>query len=525
MLSFLLAAAMVFSMNSFAFGEETKETDVVYDGEAPDITSNTGSENGIADGYSDGFDYGWDDGYEGRTPDDYPHITPAGDDDYMNGYKEGYKEGYNDGYEAGREEAEYECKYTNPQFDPNTVKVELTPGTGKNASSVAKLEHVTDPVSWNSTRDGEALIETVLTGGTSYDQYLYMSKKIGVSFNGYNTNWNSGLQESYNTAYGPSASYNVIPLSDGYYLFMRYYLSEMNAAMVPGYDFPVPFTYFDGRKVDFNKSGLSKTTGSRRESLNIDAALVKYENGTVTEIPGAAVSGVKLDKKNNRNATVLWDSISVNRNNTTVYERPLVDGATIPTFSFSVKAKGDAKTQGKAIKNALKDKTYPFAIAQICVNTNIYDGDGIRYNPSDTDGNDLVTKTLSGNFQINAFVYSNADTKEGRVFTNAGPNLKVTKVTEKGASVTLPVDTWNGKTGGTADVKLDAKKDYSFSTGSIGGESVVVLDLPGKNIVYNENSGTLDGYKYAFRQSPKNNKLIRQGIYRDNSDGFVFSAD
>ena len=59
----------------------------------------------------------------------------------------------------------------------------------------------------------------------------------------------------------------------------------------------IPVIEWDGRRIEYNKSGKHKHTRSKREILDVEASIVTYSNGTVTEVPGVEVGSVKIDKK------------------------------------------------------------------------------------------------------------------------------------------------------------------------------------------------------------------------------------
>ncbi|MBO4808883.1 MAG: hypothetical protein J5537_07555, partial [Lachnospiraceae bacterium] len=331
-----------------------------------------------------------------------------------------------------------------------------------------------------------------------------------------------------------SASYNVIPVEGGY-LLMEYYLSDGGAARVAGCEGSIPVSVYDGRKIAYNKSGKGKSNKSSKESLRISVALVKYEGGTATKVPGVTVKSAKIDAKAIKNASVSQSQIPVKVNDVTDHwEYPLLGSATLPTFTFAVKAAGDAKSFNKVLKTALKDKKYPFAIRQIGVTVDLVDGDGNGYNPWAKNGDSLISNgTLSGNFPDEAFYYFyGVEYESGVAFTNNTNYgvLKITKVTAKGGALSMLVDTWNGKKADVAEVTFKAKTDYTFTAGTVGGETVQVLDFPeNSNIRYvdTDNTNTLagNGYKYAFRPGVNDKKKVRQGIFKADSNGFVFSED
>ena len=520
-------------MNTFAFAEP--EDDVVPS-EGVYTTTQT-QEDGWNYGvktYQEGpsaWQNGYNDGYYDRgynpDPSSIPTVGFDVSDDWRIGYQEGYRsayqDDYRDGYNQGVRDRGGDDPHPSPDQkpvhfqtgddNPKALKVEYSSNGDKKkpVDNVVKFTNVDNPVSWNATPDGVILMETVLTGDKYHDEYLYMKNKVPVSSDFVNY----GVDGLVNNKY--SASYNVIPVGTDQFLFMRYSVGSM--ARVAGYDYEIPTTTYDGRKVDFNKSGKGKMTGSKKEALNISVALVQYSGDTVTEIPGVTVAKANVDKKNNQNASVAWDITEIKDKNGDYdhSEYPLLSGATLPTFTFTVKAAGDAKSQKKALNDALKDKVYPFAIKQLEISVEPNQSQDKKGNPA-VSANDPTTLNPYFTPQFNEDVdrdYAWAD------------DLKISKLSAKGANVTIPVYTYNGKKDGEAEVKIKAKKDFEFSTGTLAGETVLVLELKGTNVVYTntDKDARLSGYRYAFRQSPTDSKKIRKGIFKNNDDGFVYSVD
>ena len=193
-----------------------------------------------------------------------------------------------------------------------------------------------------------------------------------------------------------SDMYDVIPLAEqGYYLFVK---RGAMGAYVQGFDDfdadaneykKIPVYDYSGRQIVYNKSGDNKFTKKTGEYLDdIDVGLVKYDNGTVTEIPGVELGKIKIDKKNAKDATVSGASLmtgktyNIVRNGRTlkayINEYIPLQGRTMPYFTLTAKIRGkEAKPLGKSIKSALADKKYYFAIRQAMID--ITDGTFASY--------------------------------------------------------------------------------------------------------------------------------------------------
>ncbi len=426
-------------------------------------------------------------------------------------------------------------------------------------NDVAAIENTDNPVSWNSTYDGRCLMESVLTGSYYSDEYLNNSKKIPVSSNDKDDDV-PGMIDT-------KGIYDVIDLSNGYYVFLRYGEEDDDEYCVMGcvegqddYDPEygwfkmIPVFEYDGRVKDFNKSGFGKQTKSRIEALDVKAALVKYENGTVTEIPGVTVGSVKVDKKNAKDASVSGQAIKVEKSVTpkgatqavkyNPYEYKLLSGKTLPTFTVKLNAKDDAKDQKKAIADATKDRKYTFAIRQrllAAYESNTAGAIENIINSKAAPDTDITTATnAAANEKTIEEKIGTVGSDVSRYEKGLGNYLYVSKFNGTKAAITLWVDTYNGRKWGEAPIVLKDGTDYSLSDGTVAGETVKVLEFPeGGNYAYKTMGGngwddygkyhvnnlSAYGFKCAFRQSPTDKKKIRTGVFRADNDGFVYSAD
>ncbi len=436
-LSLLLAASMVFSMNTMAFGEEQAADSKA---EADLVT------------------------YSQEDWDDYDNFIRD---------KDGKK----------------------------TTKVTRTPDEKK--GMVVTLSGVTDPVSWNKTTSGKTLMATVLKA--DLDTYLVNKSAITVSQDNYEGV--DGLVDAGN------AFYDVVPLDAGYYLFVSYSGTD-GQYFVEGVEEKIPVFTYTGQKFDYNKSGLHKATKSRAEALDVSVALVKYENGTVTTVPGASVAAVKVDKKHAKDASVSGQAITVVGKKTVngkeyaklEYEEYKKTGE-LPTFTISVKAKDDAKAQAKTIKTALKSKTYQFAINQKVVSV---------WNPGNM-GSRTIYKDGKPVVEDYAYYAGNVDQD-----TVNYSDIVVSKFNSKNnsASIVSKIYDWNDNEIGEA--KMKAGTDYELGTGTVGGTTVSVITEFKGNYIYSYDN---NDYKYAFRVSPKDEKKIRKGVYKADGEGYVYSVD
>ncbi len=458
-------------------------------------------------------------------------------------------------------------------------------GAKKNAQdNVVTITNVSDPISWNNLR-GTDLIETVLYGDKAEDTYLNNKEKLTVSNANYKSDsqWNvPGLKDADDV----DRYYDVVKVADGAYLFVGYDLSDGGKLLVAGHDDvisdpiddyvnTIPVRQWDGRKIAFNKSGDNNATKSNIDALNVKVALVKYENGTLTELNGASVANVKIDKKAIKKASVAYGSTKVLKtgkylNKTTNkkedWKNYLDEYAAlgdIPSFTLNVKLdKSVKKTYAKDVKTALKDKKYFFGIQQRGIKVtdptngkkykNEYFGENqskhwnakwekendtwknvVTVIPASANDAETIQKAIAGQYGSSEEALDTVEKDKFKV-----GDLTVSKFTEKKANVVLTVSTRKkGKAGKNATITLKAKKDYELKEGTLAGEKVVYIDFPdGGNYVYantapndyddddDERDLSVFGYKWAFRKSPdKKSKMFRRGIYAANDLGFVFS--
>jgi len=438
-----------------------------------------------------------------------------------------------------------------------------------NEDGTVTIEGVDNPVSWNGLEDygygksynnmASNLVYTVLCGSEGTDTSLVNDGTVTTSNNGSGTDVED--QNYYNKLRGGNLVYDVIDLGDSsHYLFVGYSIDNgTTLARVQGVEGYTPVVEFDGRQIDFDKSGLGKSTKSKKEALNVYLSLVKYEGTTLTEIPGVTVGSVKVDKKNAKNASVSGQMITEKYKYTPTGQTEQQDGvqnvyaplpnATLPTFTISAKVKGKDvdKTVKKAIADKLKEKEYTFAIRQKVVDVELNNryyifGDEENYNYGYYYDNTDKVSTNAVFRNANRLYNSTYDRDEYDFDEDEDGNKQFTISkfnADKGtATIALNVDTWNGKKWGTAAITLKDGTDYEFTEGTVGGEKVKVLNFKeGGNFAYrwsatpsyNTGLATL-GYKYAFRQTPatdtnKKPKTFREGIYKADNDGFVYNVE
>jgi len=467
----------------------------------------------------------------------------------------------------------------NKEGYPITTVEYASNGAKKNAKdNVVTITNVSDPISWNRIR-GARMIETVLYGDKAEDTYLNNKEKLTVS----NTNVKAQVP---GLKWDTDRYYDVVKVADGAYLFVGYDLFDGDMKYVAGHDDVIsdpiedvvnmiPVREWDGRKIAFNKSGDNNATKSSIDALNVKVALVKYENGTLTELNGASVANVKIDKKALKKASVAYGSTQVKKNkkyrkeDASAYIPEQAALGDLPSFTLNVKLdKSVKKTYAKDLKTALKDKKYFFGIMQRGIkvtdptNDNIYDKNTDDYYgiytyeyfienkdkhwnikwetdnkkvvtviPASANDAETIQKTIAAEYG-SSYEKEALETVEKDEFKDLG-GLTVSKFTEKKANVVLPVTTRKkGKAGKNATITLKAKKDYELKEGTLAGEKVVYIDFPeGGNYVYANTEPfqygsdlSVFGYKWAFRKSPdKKSKKFRRGIYAANDLGFVFS--
>ena len=487
-----------------------------------------------------------------------------------------------------------------------TIKYD-TNGEKKNAvNNVATITNTTDPVSWNNAYATD-LIATVLYGDEGQDDWLNNNAKVTVSKNDPDGIDYGILKADIPTLRTSNADeyYKVIPVVNGsQYLFVAYSLNEADSdddqvysqdrVYVAGYDDAVatiadhtwpdsiPVTEWDGRTIDFNKSGDYKFTTSKKEALDVAIALVNYSNGTVTEVNGVNVGSVKVDKKTQKAASVEIEETAASKTYTgskwnadkgewetaslTEYIAEHKTMGDLPFFTIKANVKGtDAKSYKKAVAEALKDQKFYFGITQrpvsVASRENIVNTtyaalilgktEDASYTVSADDlkkisANDFekAAETIEGNLTDHA-AYFNADTDSIVV-----SDLEVTNFNESKGTATI---TLKGAVGdydkgySYSSLKTLSGKgktvDYTFEDGSLANTSVKVLNFKdGGNFVYaplglsfsTEEKGTRVwtgdlaqvGFKWAFRKSPVDkSKDFRYGIYRDTNEGFVYSVE
>lgn len=511
---------------------------------------------------------------------------------------------------------------------PLTTVTYVTDKTDKKSKepNIATITNTTDPVSWNNFY-ARALINIVLNGTNNTDTYLNFSAPYVVSENeAYPTSAHDhpmGYRndQTYN-------SYRVTPIENGKsYLFVGYGFKEDEPKLlhVAGYDglenskvdhgiqeqdMPtIPVTEWDGRKIEYNKSGKHKFTRSKKEILDVKASIVTYSNGVVTEVPGVAVGNVRIDKKALKAASVALDySVVENKgvvaipddtgkyvaktrmeaygnkgagfaNDIYVNEYAAL-GNTMPSFTMSVKLKGaEAKTYKKKVDKLLKDKaqTFFFGVQQCCVEVSSFGIDYLRYfydNVSFTEDPNTGVKTYTLSFgniekdiaekKLSDEAYEKNGIDCDKTFFGSR-KFKISNFREKESKATIEAVGLVGEYLKDDTYKelatLKPGKDYKLVDGRIAGCPVKVLEFTengnyaykpmdhkmiGKNhgtdAIQNysytlsddfnkdyENSLPSDlsqlGFKWAFRQSPIDGKMLRYGIYNDTDKGFLYSVD
>ena len=495
LLSILLAASMVFSLNITAMGaqpeESVKSTSVVLaTGDQPD----------------DYFDE-----EEDTWPSDYPSYTETTSETQLYSDADLFVMG-TDGKVA-----------TKVTVDGEKVTI-----TGLN---------IGDPLSLNKTPGGRCVIETILSAGEqAKDTYLVNKKDVNVSQNMTGYIYGDPVE---NFKGDRDTFYDVIKLDTGNYLFVAY---GYDLTWVEGEPDMIPVWEYTGQKYVPYKSG--KDTKSKAEALIVRVAVAKADASSVEKVPGATASA-KV-KGNTKDASVSGEFIPVKDTkvyNGTEYKDAIFDEyvkggapADLPTFTLKVKATGDAKADAKAIKTALKDKTYKFAISQKVIRVGVPSGarnaavvtkNSLSFNDAEDNFwygnfNDLDEKELG--FYGSYDYYKNQYSEGFGGYGDSG--IFLTKY--NGKKATLAVKGWDFKNKAFYN-KVDAKKDYVLKTdGALGASATPVgyIDEFKNNFVYSMKEGYYKyGYKLAFRVSPVDKKLLRGGIYKDGDNGFVYSED
>nr|MCR4590195.1 hypothetical protein [Lachnospiraceae bacterium] len=460
---------------------------------------------------------------------------------------------------------------------------------------VAAIAPTTDPVSWNNYYASN-LIKTVIDGTDREDQWLTNKEKFFVSENTPGPASNI-LPSTYDERYAS------IKVDDGIYLFVEYGLhgSLIHNMYVKGYDkyygsetAPLPafsggiedlnkkkynclkkygsgiepdpdeyraiFAYYamagrigsipsiewDGRKVVWDKDGKYSATKTQKEALYVKTALVKYEGSTLTEIPGAEVTAVKIDPKTIKKASIenggeitgidvkYYDKQNNKEQSVKANIFECKSMGTLPTFKISVKVKGkDSKKYNKKIKEALAKESFVFGLFQrgievddptdgVYINEYYGDNSSMHYIEEfgKTEGtgadtlsgcevksvkvvtastNDItkeggIQDTLvdwygKGGYKANLDKDSHElgkvyDQDNGRVLDNG---IKIRKFNNDKAVITDIVNLYkDGVYTGKAEITLKAGKDYKLTKGKLAGEEVYVLDFDGDNYTYDK---------------------------------------
>ncbi len=484
LLSILLAAAMVLSMNTFAFAEPEDNSAPT---EIADIISPPQPIPPIPD-------YEWKDGM--KIPSSYTQIKEFDDSNLLSVEK---------------------------------TKVDVT-GDAVKITGIS----INDLLALRETSKGKAVIETILSGGKpEEDTYLVNKKEIQVS-------QNMGEYDEIKGLRGPvPAYYDVVALDGGNYLFLRYSLNGADLGWVSGVQDPIPVIPYTGQKTDFRKNG-AKDNKSKRNAIVVAAALVKFADGTLEKIPGVSVTGTKVDK-NGKDASVSGETITQKASRKSLglefkdaeFDEYVKAGNAkdIPTFTIKAKAADAAKSSGKAIKTALKAKKYQFAISQKVM----YVGEpgGSSYTTkngtlsfNDAEGEDKETFYIGGVDKQVLDFSDDYDLDWDGDYNDEG-TICVSKFNGKKANVTTCGCVTEGKHN---ILKLKAGKDYELKTdGKLGSGTVAYIDEFKGNFMYSNNSSLSKyGYKYAFRQSPDEKlkkKYLRGGVFKAEGDGFVHSVD
>ena len=429
------------------------------------------------------------------------------------------------------------------EIQKETAITYVTDKTDKKATvpNVATITHTTDPISWNNYY-AQSLIATVLEGSDDRDTYLNHSAPFVVS---QDEPPEVDHPVGFRSPRGLNFSYRVIPIVKGQsYLFVGYGFGDdvsSFALHVAGYDglengemvcgiqqqdmARIPVTEWDGRKIEYNKSGKYKYTRKKREILDVEASIVTYSNGTVTEVPGVEVGNVKIDKKALKAASVALDYSLVenkgivaglNNGDGAKYEAKTrmeyygdkpeqsncifareyaAIGKTMPSFTMSVKLKGDeAKAYKKDVDKILKDKaqTFYFGVQQCCVRLNysplsysFVDNISCEKDPETgartyTISSENVEKDIADRLSQQGY----DDTIDNKEDLFASGKFKISRFREKNGKATIEAMGGVGEKEGffrndiTEEIAtLKPGKDYNFVDGSIAGSKVKVLEF------------------------------------------------
>ncbi len=557
-LSLLLAASMVFSMNTIAFGDEIVAEEAVVT-EAP---AQEEGKTAASSQYKDAMDYGLG------------------------------------GVMLDKED---KCATT----------LELTAKDDKKKSpkNLAVIKNTSNPTSWNNLY-GRALFDTILHADATTDDYLNNTKTITVSqasspedaknystIEGYPTEM-SVLDDA--NGFDGGEYFESIPVDteNGIYALVGYHFLanryDSNGYVTGNYkynsttDMPgdaaknsgarvsgIPLATWNGGTVGLAKNGKVNISAKKENTLEVVASLVEYKDGNVTELEQLAVTSLKWkDKKALKQASVeLATSPAVlngeDNGKWVVNEHKIVNNGIIPEFSVNAKAKlKKAKKYKKALAKALKGKTFKIGIVQKGIKVidptedysnaiaNYFMGTQANLNKyvtgttptvdnltgktiaaaSANDGEELA-KTLDNAFMSDGYVESTADLNAlqyGGYHSMGGSGLKVSKFKSAKTSLVFTKDIIknNKDVNKKATVKLGKKEGVKFEKQTLGGDKeVYVLSLEGPNYVYANTAPTVGGddlsafgYKYAFRKDPKDSKDFRGGIWAATNTGFVYSA-
>ena len=342
----------------------------------------------------------------------------------------------------------------------------------------AIIKNATNPVSWNGYNNDDELV-AILFGGVN--NHLANDKKITVSGE---------------SVISGSLSCNIMPVEGAadHYLIFAYGAQGM--ADIEGEGI-VPLAKYDGRKIVYKKTG--KDTASKHEVINAYLSLIKYDAGakTVTEFGGVTINDLKM--KNNVNANVS-ENCSCYLSTTKKLE-----GRELATFTVNTKVKFDkADNVDKAVKKGIAKtfKAQQFKLGILPMQ--------ISFGQSGKDVTDLHWK-VSENSVTNYYDNIRASVNAKKIKADGTPKAVLTysvfvgnNATREGKYVAKPVNA----------------KGLSFSTGTVGGEKVVVLDaVNDPNYSYKLYEGK---FRLCFRQKDK--KTITNGIYTSDNDAYVDSV-
>lgn len=523
LLSVLLATSMVFTMNTFVFAEEVPADDASLASVELEAADGEATARLLSDGDEDD-DSDWEEFLSNLDEDDESYHFYIDDDGNLRPFTADSSADHmlkDFSAEVGTDDAVTLKNVTNPVSWANIVDKQSAKTSDAETSAVDTSKAII------AHYEAGDLIETVLTGSNKEDTYLINGEKFTVS--------QAKLGGKMKTGY---RTYDVVDLGSDYYLFVGYndesgynnqaFASDELGKMVPVFE-------YDGRTVAFDKKNEMKSTKSKFDRLNVDIALVKYENNTVKKIPGVTVGSVKINnkKKASQKASVSGQGIGTWTVDNYKNIFNVLGSSEQPSFTISAKidTKKDSslKNLKKTITKALKDKdcVYPFEISQ-----KVVDVKGFSFS-STTKQDDKGT------------VSADKVTAEEKVgyFTDADKaefdfdDFKISKFNGKKATIVMNVGTWNGKKGGTANIKLKDKTDYTLESGSLAGTDVAFLKFAKDgNYIYRDARSAGDtenpagaGYMWAFRKTPSTDKKdknkFRIGYYKDTNNGFIYNAE